>query len=583
MLAWLEKLFSAKSNAPQPRSRDSAAAKSVAYKRIGDAKFDEGKLTDAAASYQQAIALDPGYAEAYCNWGNVCRVLNLFDDAERHLRRAADLKPGLPNVHYNLATLLLARGKPVEAVASFAHEVARDPTHYAALALMLHLKQKHCDWQDLGSLTARLRAGLSTPAPAPEQVISPFAFIALPGTTREEQKRCAQRWVYAEYQPLAELRPRLGLDHHRPRNSKLAIGYLSADFHDHATARLMGEVFELHDRARFHISAYSYGPDDASAMRNRLQRAFDRFADIRTLSDVDAARRIYADHIDILVDLKGHTQDARSGIMALRPAPCQINYLGYPGTMGAPFIDYLIADPFTIPQEHLAHYTEEVLHLPLCYQPNDRRRARPDAPIRASCGLPNDALVFCCFNQTYKITPEIFDIWCRLLVAVPRSVLWLYVSTPVAEHNLRQEVTKRGVSPDRLVGARPVGQAEHLARLQCADLFLDTLPYNAHTTCSDALWMGLPVLTCVGDTFPSRVAGSMLLTAGLPELVTYNLADYYACARSLATDQGKLTQIRRKVLAHRDTTPLFDSKRFTRDLEDLYSQLLPAGQPHRSD
>lgn len=590
MFAWLKNLCSTVSVALNPRAKDGATADpskattltwtSVAHKNLGDAKFDEGRFAEAAASYQQAIALDPGYAEAYCNWGNLCRVLNRFDDAERHLRKAADLKPGLANIHYNLATLLLARGKPVEAIARLAQVVARDPAHYAALALLLHLKQKNCDWRDLHAMTGRLRQALSAPAPSPEQIFSPFAFIALPGTTREEQRRCAERWVRVEHPSRAELHPRSGINHQRPRNHKLAIGYLSADFHDHATARLMGEIFELHDRQRFHISAYSYGPDDGSAMRTRLKNAFDRFTEIQTLSDADAARRIHADKIDILVDLKGHTQEARSGILALRPAPCQINYLGYPGTMGAPFIDYLIADPFTVPHEHRPHYSEKVLHLPRCYQPNDRCRARPDPPTRAACGLPDDCLVFCCFNQTYKITPEVFDTWCRLLVAVPKSVLWLYVSTPLAEENLKREAELRGVDRDRLVGARPVNQAEHLARLQCADLFLDTLPCNAHTTCSDALWMGLPVLTCVGDTFPSRVAGSLLLAVDLPELITYNLADYYNTALSLAADPGKLAQIRRKLLADRETAPLFDSKRFTRDLENLYSHLMPAGLPH---
>jgi predicted O-linked N-acetylglucosamine transferase (SPINDLY family) len=336
----------------------------------------------------------------------------------------------------------------------------------------------------------------------------------------------------------------------------------------------MAQVFELHDRHRFQITAYSYGPDDGSELRKRLQRAFDHFVDIREISDLDAARQIYMDRIDILVDLTGFTDKTRSGILALRPAPRQLSYLGYIGTMGADFVDYLIADHFLVPPQHRRHYTEKMLYLPNCFQSNDRKRPRPPAPTRSYCGLPANAFVFCCFNQTYKITPEVFDIWCRLLIAVPNSVLWLFANIPDSVANLRLEARKRGVDPIRLVMAPEVKPDAYLARMRCADLYLDTTPYNAGTTCSDALWMGLPVITCVGDSLSSRMAGSLLLAIGAQELITYTMADYYRLAFELATHDAKLDAIRNKICANRDTAPLFDSARFTLDLENAYIAIM---------
>jgi protein O-GlcNAc transferase len=349
---------------------------------------------------------------------------------------------------------------------------------------------------------------------------------------------------------------------------------------------LMAQIFELHDRNHFRISAYSYGPNDGSVMRKRLEKAFDQFIDIRALSDEAAAKRIYEDGIDILVDLTGYTQHGRSAILALRPAPIQVNYLGYPGTMGAGFVDYLIADQFIIPPEQQEHYTEKVVWLPDCYMPRDISCRRLAAPRRKDCGLPDEGFVFCSFNLPYKITPDMFDIWCRLLKAVPGSVLWLPSSNPNAETNLSREAESRGVAPERIIRAPRMNLAEeHLARIQCADLFLDTTPYNAHTTCSDALWMGLPVITCVGKTFPSRVAGSLLTALGVPELITYSLEDYYTLALDLATDRRKYENIRNKIIANRESAPLFDSTKFTRHLEQAYRQMWDeyVAFPHSSD
>jgi len=336
----------------------------------------------------------------------------------------------------------------------------------------------------------------------------------------------------------------------------------------------MAELFERHDRTRFEIIAYSLGRDDRSEMRYRLGKAFDRFVDLHDLGDMQAAQRIHADQIDILVELKGYTQHARSEIAAFRPAPIQVNFLGYPGTMGADFIDYIIADPVTLPMDQQAFYDERIVHLPDCYQPNDSRRRTADkTPSRAECGLPERGFVFCCFNNSYKITPKFFAIWMRLLAAVPGSVLWLFDANELVRGNLGNEARKAGVDPRRLVFAPRTGVAEHLARQRLADLFLDTLPYDAHTTTSDALWVGLPVVTILGEAFAGRVAASLLHAVGLAELVTHSLAEYEALALRLAIEPMLLAGVRRKLNANRLTHPLFDCARYTHHLEAAFTRM----------
>ena len=435
--------------------------------------------------------------------------------------------------------------------------------------------QQLCKWDELIPLSEEVRRGVKQAAlPTIENQIAPFSFLAVPGSTPLEQKICATNWAHSKFHALTALRKDMKFKFEQGNKHKLHIGYLSADFRDHPVAHLMAQIFELHDRERFHITAYSFGPDAAGPMRSRLEKAFDRFIDIKDLSHENAARRIYEDRIDILVDLMGYTKHFRSAILAMRPAPVQVNYLGYPGTMGADFIDYLIADRFIIPPELQQHYTEKVVWLPDSYMPRDRSGRRLPEPVRKECGLPEDGIVFCCFNQPFKLSPAVFDTWCRLLNAVPHSVLWLSACNPLAQANLLREAENRGVAASRLIWApRLESMEEHLARIQCADLFLDTFPYNAHTTCSDALWMGLPVITCAGETFPSRVAGSLLTALGVPELVTYHPDDYYSLALELATNRNKYENIRSKIISNRDIAPLFDSKLFTRNLEAAYTEM----------
>lgn len=544
-----------------------------AYNNLGNALKYLGKLDDAAACYQRAIALKPDFVEAINNLGNTYHDIGKLERAMDCYQKVPALKPDYAEAHDNPGNVFKDLDKMDEALACYRRALLLAPEFHAVRSNLLRQHQGMCEWGTLETDIQIVRQAVREATASDNNRIEPFTFLALPGATAPEQQRCAEKWVHVKFQQMIFLGKKLGFTFKREPGQKVRVGYLSADFHDHATSRLMVEAFELHDHSRFHITAYSYGPDDGSAMRARVEAAFDRFVDIRDDTIEVAAQKIHADQIDILVDLKGYTEDTRSAILALRPAPVQVNYLGYPGTMGADFVDYLIADRFIIPPEHFGHYTEKVVWLPDCYQPNDRTRRRRKAPTRESCGLPEDGVVFCCFNQTYKITPEVFDVWCRLLKAVPGSVLWLLASNPYAQGNLRREAEQRGVAGERLVMAPLQAPEEHLARLQCADLFLDTIPYNAHTTCSDALWMGLPVITCAGDTFPSRVAGSLLMAMGMPELITYNLEDYYSLALSLALDRGKRDGMRNKIIAHRDTAPLFDSERFTRNLEIAYGNI----------
>jgi len=362
----------------------------------------------------------------------------------------------------------------------------------------------------------------------------------------------------------------------RPRRagSPVTLGYLSADFRIHPVAQLIVETFEKHDRARFAVHGYSYGRDDGTPFRRRLAEAFDRFVDLRDASFAEAARHIAADDVDILIDLTGYTRHARTPILAFRPAPVQVNYLGYPGTMGTALVDYIVVDSFVVPFGQQSFFTERLVHLPECYQPNDRKRElAPRAPSRAEYGLPEKGFVFCSFNAGYKISPDVFDVWMDLLKAVPGSILWLLEDNRFAPDNLRREAEARGVAAGRLVFAPRLPLADHLARHGAADLFLDTFPVNAHTTASEALWAGCPLLTIAGETFVSRVAGSLLRTAGLPELVTTCLDDYRATALKLATNPGLLADLRARLAANRNTSPLFDAERSARSLENAYATM----------
>lgn len=539
---------------------------------------DLGRPLDAFNAYQATLALDPRDVRAYNNIAGLLIGLRQFDLAIASSRIAVSLAPDHPSPYLNLGTALRLGGHDEEALATYRKIVAIEPEHGEALVELCHRRQHACDWEGLSAQhTLSWENSFHK-----NKLVSPFSIMTSPASALD-QLLCARVWgnrlSRIRSTPLAPYLPR-PLDR---REHRLKIGYLSADFHSHATAMLIVDMLEHHDKTAFEVFGYSLGPDDGSPIRQRLVRAFDVFVDLRDQSDALAAERIHDDGIDILLDLKGYTQDARIKILAHEPAPIQVNYLGFPGSMGAPFIDYIVADRHVAPFDDQALFDEKIIHLPHCYQPNDRQRPEPeDGLSRTAFGLAEDAFVFCCFNSLYKITAALFDIWMRLLREKPGSMLWLLDSSPLAAENLRREAELRGIDPQRLVFAPFVGAERHLARLGLADLFLDTFPVNAHTTASEALWAGLPILTCSGQTFASRVAGSLLHAIGLPELVTSTLSAYEDVARSLAHEPGRLTEIRRRLGANRLTTPLFDTERYTRNFEGALKQMAmkrDAGEP----
>jgi predicted O-linked N-acetylglucosamine transferase (SPINDLY family) len=551
------------------------------HNNLGSALAALGQWGEAAAHCQQALALRPSFAQAQNNLGNVLKEQGDLEAAVACLQQALALQPDFAEAHYNLGNTLKEQGRRTEALVHYKQALAVKPDYAEAENQLMHQLQHLCDWTMLTELFDRQRRTVRT---NPVAQLTPFSLLSTPSSP-QEQLACARNWVANRLAPIARLREQFGFAFIRTAKPRLRVGYLSADFHQHATAYLIAELFELHDRTRFEVWTYSYGPDDGSPMRQRLVRACDRFTDIGPASYEAAARQVYADGIDVLVDLKGYTRGARTQILALRPAPIQVNYLGFPGTLGANFMDYIITDRFITPPDQAPFFTEQIVYLPDCYQANDRQRKIAEAPpTPRDCGLPETGFVFCCFNNSYKITPEMFTVWIRLLQQVPDSVLWLLEANPQVAANLRQEAVARGVNPNRLVFAPRLPSEQHLARHRLADLFLDTLPYNAHTTCSDALWAGLPVLTCAGDTFASRVGGSLLGAAGLPELVTNSLPEYEARALHLARRPSELAEFRDRLAQKRLIAPLFDTPRFTRHLEMAYKlmwELYQAGDEPR--
>jgi len=527
---------------------------------LGNILKELSRPGEAVAAYRHALALRPSFAEAMINLGNVLQGQGAFEEAAETYRQAIGLRPDLAAAHVNLGGALENLGRLDEAIASYRTAIAHDPKLLSVRAWLHHKRRLICDWAEIDAEEAGLRSAMA----ADPAETHPFAVLAM-ATSPAEQLRICRAYASSFSASAPQFR------HDRPTSSaprRLKIGYLSADFCRHATTLLTAELFERHDTSRFEIFAYSLNKDDHSEVGARLRAAFDHFVDLHDLGDDAAARRIHADGIDILVEMKGYTKDARTGIAARRPAPIQVSFLGFPATMGAEFIDYVIADPFVLPMDQQSCFDEKIVHLPWCYQPNDGKRVISDlGPTRAECGLPEHAFVFCSFNNSYKITPAFFDLWMRLLTAIPGSVLWLLEANELVTDNLVREARDRGVDPSRLVFAPKHASPDHLARHRLADLFLDTLPYNAHTTASDALWAGLPVLTCVGETFAGRVAGSLLHAVGLPELVTRSLDDYEALALRLAREPDLLAGLRHKLNANRLHTPLFECAAYTRYFE----------------
>lgn len=528
---------------------------------------------EAARALRQAIAARRDYPQAHARLGNALAAQGRFDKAVEAFQRALSLQPDDHQTHVDLGNALVALDRREQASASYQRALALQPGNRAALDNLVDNRIKLCDWREIHRLHSdylqpALREADTTDAPT-----RPMLVARLPIEVGEaEQLRLARAMVRVRTRSREPLRDRLNF-RHAPHDGRLRIGYLCGDFRNHATAHLIQDLFGLHERTDFEVIAYSTGPDDGSHYRRRIRETSDGFHDLREADPVTLARQIHDDKIDILIDLHGHSGDNRLEALALKPAPLQVAYLGYPGTTGADFIDYIVTDRIVTPPDTQRHYDEQFAYLPHSYQINSARPKTDRRPTRADCKLPPDGFVFCCFNGLYKIDPTLFDLWMRLLHQIPGSVLWLLDGPADTLRNLRREAKARDIDPARLIFAPRRVPAEHLARLPLAELFLDTRFVNAHTTGSDALWAGVPVLTCPGERFAGRVGKSLVSAAGVPELAVDSLAEYESTALRLARHPDELRSLRERLAAGRDTCPLFDTRRFVRDLEQAYRQM----------
>jgi predicted O-linked N-acetylglucosamine transferase (SPINDLY family) len=572
----------------------------AALTNLGNIYQLQKKYDEAIASYDEAIALNLQSAEPFNNRGNLFHQQRRYQEALADFDKALDINPAYPEALSNRANTLFSLKQYEKAIEGYNKAIALKPNYAEALhnrgnlyrelqhyelamadydlALSIkpdyeYLKGVHfatkmniCDWSNIEDEWNDICADIALS----KRTIAPF--MTLPITdSMDLQRRAAELWVEEKHSsyPLPKFKERSLVGH------KIRIGYFSADFHEHATMYLMAQLFELHDKTRFEIIGFSFGPDIQDRMRQRAVNAFNQFYDVRDKTDQEVAEFSRDLGIDIAIDLKGFTLNARTEIFAHRAAPIQVNYLGYPGTMGASFIDYIIADQIVIPKHLQQKYSEKVLYLPDCYQVNDQtREISPNYFTRESLGLPSAGFIYCSFNANYKITPTVFDVWMRILKSVDGSVLWLYEDNARSASNLKNEAEKRGVHPSRIHFAKKVPLSEHLSRQRVADLFLDTWPCNAHTTTSDSLWAGLPVLTLPGEAFASRVAASLVNAVGLSDLVVENQNRYEELAINLGINQERLNSYKKDLASNLSTSTLFDTHKFTKDLEDIYIKLL---------
>ena len=523
---------------------------------------EQDRYHEALAAYDRLLGLKPDLALAWLGRGNLLAGLQRDDEATAAYDRAIALDGTLADAWVRRGDLALHRRRFPEALTAYDKAFALKPDLAAVEGLRLHCKMQLCDWSNFDTEREHLIASVQANRPASQ----PLALLAIPSSA-EQQLQCAKAWI-AHQHPSAPNAIWRGehYDHERIR-----IAYMSGDFREHAISHLIAGLFECQNRSRFEITALSNGPVDNSDLRRRIMASVDRFIDIRAQTDEQVAKLIRSSEIDLLVDVSGLTVHARTNVLARRPAPIQINYLGYPGTMGAPYVDYIIADRVLIPEQQKHFYSEKIVFLPHTYQANDAKRSIPEQAFsRDKLGLPPAGVVFCCFNNCYKITPHVFDSWMRILKGVDNSVLWLFEENETAPVNLRREAAARAVNPERLLFAKRMPHDQHMARLRMADLLLDTAPYNAHTTGSDALWAGVPIVTCIGETFAGRVAASLLTAIGVPELVTSTAQAYEALAIELAENPARLAAVKQKLSGNRLTTPLFDTPRYTRHVEAAY-------------
>ncbi len=526
---------------------------------------------EAIESFDKALALFPNFAEAWLGRGNALREGKRYDDALDAYTKAIGLKPHLAEAHAGCANMLAELNRCDDAIAAYDKALALKPDLEFVQSEHLHCKMRLCNWAGFAAEHQYLVASIKDKKAQSQ----PFYFLNISSST-QDQLECAKSWVAKKF-PASDTPIWKGDVY---RHDRIRIAYISADYREHAVAYLIAGLIESHTKDKFDVIGISLQPEDPSQTGQRMKRAFGQFIDVSRMTDKEIAERLRELEVDIAIDMMAFTQNARTGIFALRPAPVQVKYM-FPGTMGASYIDYIIADQVVIPDHQQEFYTEKIAYLPNSFQANDRKRSISEKTFsRDELGLPREGFVFCCFNNSYKINPDTFDIWMRILHRVDDSVLWLVSPDGAVEKNLRKEAGARGVDPGRLVFASRIPYPEHLARLSVANLFLDTTPYNAGATASDALWAGVPVLTRIGDVFAGRVAASLLKAIELPDLVTTTPQAYEEFAIELATNPQKFAALKTRLSQNRLTTPLFDTQRFTRDIEAAYTAMY---ERHRAD
>lgn len=542
------------------------------HNNLGIARHYQLRWEDAVLSFRRGLELAPKDYEIWMNLGNAYAGMRRWNEAVPPLLKAIELHPGdYVEAVTALAATLINGNRADEALVCLDQLHEHDPDDLGTLYLLLSASLRTCLWKDFSGQLGRLRRLSDNFS---RWVGNPFAAFPLPDVTGEEQLRIAHHMTASQIPKTmldAPRRETADPDPHR----RLRIGYLSADFREHPVGYVLPELIERHSREGFEIVGYSLGKEEKNPQRERLVRAFDGFVDIAELSVREIAGRIASDRVDILVDLMGWTADGRPEVLALRPAPVQAAWLGFPGTLGHPCLaDYLIGDPVITPLDHAGCFSETLALLPNCYLPADSTRSLADPPSREAAGLPTTGFVFCSFNNSFKYNPGVWDLWCSILAEAPDSVLWLSAPSAAAQERLRAETASRGVSPERIVFAsRTPTLGEHLARLQLADLALDPFPYNSHSTGLDALWAGVPMVSLLGATFPGRVGASELRAVGLSELVCATVADYRERTLELFRDHQRLAALRCKLVEGRTGSALFDMSRFVRDMESLYRQM----------
>ena len=544
-------------------------AQPLALRLLGECLAQQHRYAEAVAAFERLEALGIQEPDAMLQHGANLLALRRPAQAIEVLMRAAAVEPQMMQLHAMMATAFRDMALQHEAIECLKTVLALEPGNLQAQAHLSYEKRHVCNWQELDEDVQRLSQTLAGAPAGLARVASVFSLLSLP-IDPELQLAAARGEALVALVGASMLAPVAAAERagRTPR-----LGLLSFDFHEHPVAQLIVEMIERIERSRFRVTLYSTGRDDGSALRQRLIAAADDFVELRGLCDTQAAERIRADGIDILVDLQGHTRGHRMAILARRPAPLQVGYLGYPGSSGAPYIDYLVGDPFVTPLELAPLYSEKLAQMPLSFQPNGRWRPLPQPLTRAEAGLPEDAFVMCAFNHTYKILPPAFDAWCEVMREVPRALLWLKETNGQLHQNVRREAAARGIGPERIVFAKVVSYEAHFSRLALADVFVDTWPYNAHTTAADALWAGVPVVTLYGNAFASRVAAAVLNAAGLGELAFETVQDYRLAIVAFAREPELLEQYREHLRSKRMELPLFDCPRYTRDFENLLGRM----------